>query len=563
VRAFGGDINLNKATIYLYPSAAGQLDLFSVGNIIGGVVLQSDAAPGSIDTPLTPAAGSAVSVGLFLSAQGAIHQNDPTLAEVTAGLDIQGTSLSLAKPVDVAVGQDMLDSLVVAQNLRSGDVTEITVGRDLRYDNLGTGDAITVGGPGVLDVVAGRQIDLGLSSGISTVGRLDDPQIQASSGADVTVVAGLGSQGMDINGFLSKVVSPSSTYAADLTALVTPAGDSATPTFAQAETLFDALSPAVQRQFVDTVFFNELVQAGRLANSVPTSDFARGYAAIDALFPGSRSASANPDPYAGDLTMAFSRIYTLQGGNIALLVPGGDVDVGLAVPPVGIEVNRPPSQLGIVAQGAGDVDIFAASNVLVNSSRIFTLGGGNIAIWSTTGNIDAGRGAKSSVSAPPPAVLVDALGNITLDFSGAVAGSGIRTIITQADQNPGDVDLIAPVGFVNAGDAGIGSAGNLNIAARFVIGTQNISVGGVATGVPSEVSGIGASLAAASSAGNSTANASTGTSDAARESAEQAAVSTSQTALSWLEVFVEGLGEEDCDPKDVECLKRQKRPTAQ
>jgi hypothetical protein len=31
-----------------------------------------------------------------------------------------------------------------------------------------------------------------------------------------------------------------------------------------------------------------------------------------------------------------------------------------------------------------------------------------------------------------------------------------------------------------------------------------------------------------------------------------------QTALSWLEVFVTGLGEENCKQDDIECLKRQK-----
>ena len=30
------------------------------------------------------------------------------------------------------------------------------------------------------------------------------------------------------------------------------------------------------------------------------------------------------------------------------------------------------------------------------------------------------------------------------------------------------------------------------------------------------------------------------------------------TALSWLEVFVVGLGEDNCKQDDIECLKRQK-----
>ncbi|HZF25291.1 MAG TPA: filamentous hemagglutinin family protein, partial [Steroidobacteraceae bacterium] len=177
--------------------------------------------------------------------------------------------------------------------------------------------------------------------------------------------------------------------------------------------------------------------------------------------------------------------------------------------------------------------------------------------WSTQGNIDAGRGAKSSLSAPPPTVVIDASGRVTLDLSAAVAGSGIRTIVTGEGVTPGDVDLIAPVGFVNAGDAGIGSAGDLNIAARTVVGLDNIQVGGASTGVPAETSGLGASLSGVSGVAASTQN----TSNSAAEdsqSAKEAAAPMAQSALSWLDVFVVGLGEENCKQDDTECLKRQK-----
>src|SRR5262249_41493590 len=152
------------------------------------------------------------------------------------------------------------------------------------------------------------------------------------------------------------------------------------------------------------------------------------------LFPNSRTSSSS---YSGDLTLAFSQIYTLNGGSINLLVPGGNVNVGLANPPSSFEalgISRAAAQLGIVAEQAGDVNIYSLQDVLVNTSRVFTLGGGNIAIWSTLGSIDAGRGAKSAISAPPPTLIVDSSGNITIDFSSAVAGSGIRTIQTDSSQ---------------------------------------------------------------------------------------------------------------------------------
>jgi hypothetical protein len=264
-----------------------------------------------------------------------------------------------------------------------------------------------------------------------------------------------------------------------------------------------------------------------------------------------------PGSYAGDLTLEFSRIYTLSGGNIDLLVPGGQIDVGLANPPASVNAKA-PSLLGIVAEGAGNVDIYSKGDVNVNASRIFTLGGGNILIWSDEGNIDAGRGAKTSVSAPPPSVLINSDGTVSIDFSGAAAGSGIRTIQTNSS-TPGNVDLIAPQGIVDAGDAGIGAAGDINIAARSVVGLSNITFGGTSAGVPAQISNVSASLSGASSAGAGASNASTSaTANGAAE--KESAAPLAQTALAWLDVFVTGLGEDNCKPDDVECLKRQKTP---
>jgi hypothetical protein len=285
--------------------------------------------------------------------------------------------------------------------------------------------------------------------------------------------------------------------------------------------------------------------------------FAEGYAAIDALYPGSRNpTAAKPNPYSGDLNLISSQIYTLSGGNISILVPGGSIDVGLAFTPVGI-AQKSAGQLGIVAEGPGNVDIYSQGDVNVNASRIFTLGGGNILIWSDQGSIDAGNGSKSSLSVPPPTVLIAADGSISINYSGALTGSGIRTIQTDPSVPAGNVDLDAPVGTVNAGDAGIGAAGNINIAAAHVIGALNINFGGTASGVPSDLSGLAASLSGVSAVANSATQ--SGTNAVNESNAQQKdATPLAQNALSWLEVFVTGLGDENCKPDDIECLKRQK-----
>jgi hypothetical protein len=188
---------------------------------------------------------------------------------------------------------------------------------------------------------------------------------------------------------------------------------------------------------------------------------------------------------------------------------------------------------------------------------VFTLGGGDITIWSTLGDIDAGRGAKSAISAPAPQILIDGAGNVIVDLAGAVAGSGIRGILTDPALEPGDVNLLAPAGIVNAGDAGIGSAGNLNVAAQQVVGLDNIQVGGASTGVPAETSNLGAALSAVSASSSGAATSATKEAGGGAGPAQRSALA--DTALGWLDVFLEGFGDDVCKSNDTDCLERNRR----
>jgi hypothetical protein len=558
---FFGQGSGSNGVMTLFPSAKGQLDLLAAMDINGGgntSLVMSDAAPGSYPTVAAPTSNQPVR-GPTAAFNGDIHTGDTNPALITAGGSISELVLSIPKAAQVVAGQDIADLTYTGQNLNASDQTLLIAGRDVIFNT--SNGSLSVGGPGQFDVLAGRNVSLGFSqAGIVTTGNLLNANLPTAQGADLTIATGLGSA-PDFAGFLTKIIAPSTTYQASLVDYVESLQGSTGLSFAAAETAFEALGSAQQRPLIDQVFFDELSLSGIAANTVAGAGFKQGYAAIDALFPGSRTGSAGvvADSYAGDLTLDFSRIYTLSGGNINLVVPGGRIDVGLANPPSNLTA-RPPSTLGIVAQGAGDVNIYTKGDVNVNASRIFTLGGGNILIWSDEGSIDAGRGAKTAVSAPPPSVLINSDGSVSIDFSGAAAGSGIRTIQTNPNLAEGNVDLVAPVGTVNAGDAGIGAAGNINIAAASVIGISNINFGGTATGVPAQISSIGASLSGASAAAGSASNASTAS--AANAAAEkEGAAPLSQAALSWLDVFVTGLGEENCKPDDVECLKRQKTPT--
>ena len=196
------------------------------------------------------------------------------------------------------------------------------------------------------------------------------------------------------------------------------------------------------------------------------------------------------------------------------------------------------------SSGRFPANIFVEDDLLVNQSRVFTLDGGRIAIWSSAGDIDAGRGAKSAVSIPGLVTTIDTAGNVITEFPPAVEGSGIRAAVASPGRAPGDVFLFAPSGAVIAGDAGIGSAGNLTIGATEVVGADNIDVGGVSIGVPaSDVASVAAGLTGVSDSSTSaakTAQDSAGDSVASGDDAIGEALS--QSSLSFISVEVLGFG---------------------
>jgi hypothetical protein len=303
------------------------------------------------------------------------------------------------------------------------------------------------------------------------------------------------------------------------------------------------------------LFIDLLRIYGSQEAALNNGDYSGAFAAISALFPGANPnlALKQTNSYDGSIDLYFSRIYTEQGGNITLLAPGGEINVGLALAPTSFGINKAPDQLGIVAQTTGDVDAFSYSDFQVNQSRVFAADGGDILVWSTEGNIDAGRGAKTAISAPALNIVYDSNGQPDVTLRAAIAGSGIQALSGTPGVSPGNVYLFAPHGVVNADDAGI-VAGNLTIAATAVLGASNITVSGTSVGVPVTVTGLGATFAGASSTAGATSNVAENFNAA---NAASGGTPVADAAISWLDVFVTGLGEENCKPDDIECLKRQ------
>jgi hypothetical protein len=106
-------------------------------------------------------------------------------------------------------------------------------------------------------------------------------------------------------------------------------------------------------------------------------------------------------------------------------------------------------------------------------------------------------------------VVIDPVSaDVKTDLAGLATGGGIGVLATVADVPPGNVDLIAPNGVVDAGDAGIRATGNLNIAATKVLNADNITVSGTTSGAPAPVVPSAPNIGGLTSASNTQAAAS-------------------------------------------------------
>ncbi|WP_185545905.1 filamentous haemagglutinin family protein [Variovorax sp. KBW07] len=292
-----------------------------------------------------------------------------------------------------------------------------------------------------------------------------------------------------------------------------------------ARAFFDALPPPQQRAFLRNVYYAELKAGGREYNdpkSRRSGSYLRGREAIATLLP-SHDAQGNPRGYTGDLTMFSSALYYEQasaeptkralpgknylrydewlamgsagsglpfyrvldagmhtdfGGDISLLVPGGRAVVG-------VDGGFTPGEgSGLLTQGEGDINVYTRGSLLLGQSRIFTTFGGNVLAWSAQGDINAGRGAKTTIVYTPQRRVYDNVGNVALSPNTPNTGAGIATLNPIPEIPPGDVDLIAPLGTIDAGEAGIRVSGNVNLAALRVVNAENIQVKGQSVGIP-------------------------------------------------------------------------------
>jgi filamentous hemagglutinin family protein len=199
-------------------------------------------------------------------------------------------------------------------------------------------------------------------------------------------------------------------------------------------------------------------KASILTGSERDAAYAQGYDAMSTVFDHATAQTST-------LSLSSSQIKTLQGSAVNIFNPNGGVNVGQLSNSA--LLSRVSADLGIVTAAGGDVNVLVRDDVAVNTSRIFTLVKGDETIWSSLGNVDAGRGAKTVTSTPTPVYYIDSSGNLQVDVSSAISGNGISAT--------GNAHIAAPKGEINAGDAGISATKGLDLAAQIIKGADAIA----------------------------------------------------------------------------------------
>ncbi len=532
--ALNGSIDI-LAGFAMAPAAQGQLSLLAkdsikVNSAIAGSGLTSlvmlDVDPALIPSATNPGGLSEASVatldiianamggsvaGLAYHTSGGLHSADTTPVKLVADEgDILGQAdskftLVVPKAAEISAGGDIENFGFYIQHLAEGDVSVVQAGGSIiAPTNNSTFSTVgyEIAGLGRLELLAGKDIDFGNSNGLVSVGNRDNAYLPAATadygsttaysdkryGADLLLAAGL-TQGLKYESFLFAQVPadlPANLTEAARLAVVAAQGDghfhradgslTDTPTSAEIWASFQTLG-ASQRQAFYRARASDINDAFFAAVVTRIQADSTNLAAFDQLIASYVGGGSGQ----GNINVFASQIKTLRRGNIDLFIPNGSLYAGVVSTPASLAA-RASDTLGIFTVSGGEIRVLAGQDIEVNKGRIFTLGGGDITLISQYGDIDAGRGAKTAVSASPPTLEFDVFGNATIDLAKSIVGSGIRTMQTSSDAPAASIYAVSPRGAFDAGDAGVGSSGNVVLVAAQVLNASNINAAGSVSG---------------------------------------------------------------------------------
>ena len=511
--------------IILFPSATGvgELNIQTTGPLESLAVQQYLALPTSLQavTPYPSATASIImsdsassqyraagAFGLLDHATQPLYLGHETTANVSVGGDMNNILLSFPEAAQVTVGGNMNRSTVIAQNLKSTDVTQINVsGSILNREEFTTIPLATAPDLALLLQAYGDETALFSRLHYDSVNHTLTVQGRLSS-QDAAVLAHLPIQLLDQYGVpqFDTLGNPILYYKSVL--------DSTTlgQLVAASADVPGSLDPLSGFIIGGGGTFNLTAQSLNLGTTAGIRSVGPDYNSFLASAAHlTRGADINVT-LTGNLNMFSTAIASFNGGDINIKVgfdaagnlvnPNATVNVGSSTFTGSSDVAR-----GIFTSAKSDVTVIAGGSIDVNGSRIAAYDGGNVTVESLTGNVNAGSGGSGSVAVEE--IYVDPITYQIYKYSPTIPGSGIlaTTFPTRGTLNlpaptwgVGNILVEAPNGNINASAGGVVQLplnGNnypdalVDIFAGYEIrdsGGQAVTAANLSSGTPVEVS---------------------------------------------------------------------------
>ncbi len=473
LEAGAGGIQL-AANITLFPSSTGNLEIKTTS---GG-----DLRSTSAGNPRFLLLSDAERQQWILSTdftyvdrgRNTLHLNDLTPVRIDVSGTVEDINLISSKPVAMTVGRDILNSSVQAQNFRATDQTSISAGGRIASRNYYSFVALDVSAPAPDFTVFERAAIPAEQEGVAATA---DSAIAALSrlftyNPETRMLGVAGKLSASTRDLLLgiRVFNPDNFAAAPVPAL-----------FVDAATLDRLVKASEDVPLVPLEGF-EINGPGKLSISARSMDLglsrgiiSHGPSQNPALIPLTPRGAEIGISLVDSFDMFSSLVLSEFGGGISLTA-GQKISVGSSERLGSLDLPR-----GIISLGAGPISVVAGGNVEINGSRIAAYDGGNIAIKSLTGSVDAGSGGSGFVRLSKPYVDPVTGG---LQFIGAtIPGSGVLAT-TFPESIPGEIPRLGnisvetPQGDIRAGSGGfvqldLSGKADKNSAIKLQAGTKN------------------------------------------------------------------------------------------
>ena len=386
-------------------------------------------------------------------------------ASVMVGGDMDNILLSFPEAASVTVAGNMNRSTIIAQNLKSTDVTRISVGGDVINRDEFTSISLTTAPDLSLLQLA---YPAGSESGL--IGRLHyDPASRTLTvqgrltSSDASGLAGVPIQVLDKNGIpeFDALGNPVLKYVPLLDSSTINKLLAATADVPEFLNPFSGFIIGGGGQFVLTAHTLDLGTTAGIQSEGPN---------LNSVLASAAHLTRGADiivNLTGDLNMFSTAISSLNGGDITIKV-GFDASGNVLVNPnasatIGSSTYAGTSDFarGIFTSLKSDVSVIAGGDININGSRIAAYDGGNVTVESLNGNINAGNGGNGSVSVEE--IYVDPVTYQIYNFTPTIPGSGILATTFPARNQylpaptwgVGNILVEAPNGDVSASAGGV------------------------------------------------------------------------------------------------------------